>query len=72
MSFISVMRSWIYSIITPVFSVIWFKWSNILICWFAAQETFPNIINIENSSAASYFFQDSWIEISKEKHLFKK
>ncbi len=27
----------------------------ILICWFAAQETFLIIINVENSCAASYF-----------------
>ncbi len=27
----------------------------ILICWFAAQETFLIIINVENSCTASYF-----------------
>ncbi len=36
----------------------------ILICWFAAQETFLIIINVENSCAAEFFvrvffFQDS-------------
>ncbi len=48
------MQSWIFSIITSV--------SNdpseiILLCWFAAQETFLIIINVKNSSAASYFFK---------------
>ncbi len=53
MQFIPVMQSWIFSIITPVFS---FTWSSeiILICWFAAQETFLIIINVENSCAAEY------------------
>ncbi len=48
------MRSWIFSIITAVFSVTWSS-EIILICWFAAQETFLIITNIENSCAASYF-----------------
>ncbi len=48
----SVMRSWIFRIITPVFSVTWSS-EIILICWFAAQETFLIISNVENSSAAS-------------------
>ncbi len=43
-----------YSIITPVFSVTWSS-EIILICWFAAQETFLIIINVENSCAAQYF-----------------
>ncbi len=38
----------IFSIITPVFSVTWSS-EIILICWFAAQETFLIIINVENS-----------------------
>ncbi len=53
----------------------------ILICWFAAQETFL-IINVENSCAASYFsqwklwniliFKIPWlIESLKEQHLFE-
>ncbi len=42
------MHSWIFSIITPVFSVTWSS-EIILICWFAAQETFLIIINVENS-----------------------
>ncbi len=57
----------------------------ILICWFAAQETFLIIINVENSCAAQYFsgnhdafyFQVNilfillWIKSSKEQHLFE-
>ncbi len=54
LSFISVMRSCIFSIITPVFSVTWSS-EIIIICWFAAQETFLIIINVENSCAAQYF-----------------
>ncbi len=50
MSFISVMRSCIFSIITPVFSVTWSS-EIIIICWFAAQETFLNMINV----AVEYF-----------------
>ncbi len=42
------MRSCIFSIITPDFSVTWSS-EIILICWFAAQETFMIIINVENS-----------------------
>ncbi len=38
MQFIPVMRSWIFSIITPVFSVTWSS-EIILIWWFAALET---------------------------------
>ncbi len=48
------MRSCIFSIITPVFSVTWSS-EIILICWFAAQERFLIIINVENSCAAQYF-----------------
>ncbi len=55
MYFVSVMQSWMFSIITPVFSVTWSS-EIILICWFAAQETFLIIINVKNSCAASYFF----------------
>jgi len=40
-------------IITAVFSVTW-SFRNHSICWFAAQETFLIIINVENSCAASY------------------
>ncbi len=62
------MLSWIFIIITPVFSVTWSS-EIILIYWFAAQELFLYIINVENSCAASYFcgsvlhfiFQDSLI-----------
>ncbi len=46
MSFISVMRSCIFSIITPVFSVTWSS-EIILIYWFA-QEAFMIIVNVEN------------------------
>ncbi len=40
-------QSWIFSIITPVFSVTWSS-EIILICWFAAQETFIIYINVKN------------------------
>ncbi len=50
----------------------------ILICWFAAQETFRIIINVESSCAASDFFVETiffinlwWIESSKEKHILE-
>ncbi len=43
-------QSWIFSIITPVFSVTWSS-EIILICWFTAQETFLIISNVENSCA---------------------
>ncbi len=46
MYFFPVMQSWIFSIITPVFSVTWSSEIS-LIYWFAAQETFI-IINAEN------------------------
>ncbi len=39
-------QSWISSIIAPVFSVTWFFRSH-YICWFAAQEPFLIIINVE-------------------------
>ncbi len=75
MQFIPV--SWIFSIITPIFSVTWFfrNHSNI-----AAQETFIIIINdnnnVENSCATSHFYENSeifswWIESSKEQYLFE-
>ncbi len=48
------MRSCIFSMITPVFSVTWSS-EIILIYWFTDQETFLIIINVENSWAASYF-----------------
>ncbi len=47
------MRSCISSIITPVFCVTWSS-EIIIICWFAARETFLIIINVENSRAAEY------------------
>ncbi len=44
------MQSWIFSIITPVFSVTWHDPSEIiLICWSAAQETFIFVINVGKS-----------------------
>ncbi len=46
-------QSCIFSIITPVFSVTWSS-EIIIICWFAAQETFLIIISVENSCAAEY------------------
>ncbi len=62
-----------------VFSVTWSS-EIIIICWFAAQETFMIIINVENSCAAQYFCGNwdtfilffrihRWIESSKEQHL---
>ncbi len=69
----------IFSIITPVFSVTWSS-EIILIFWFAAQETFLIIINVENSCAAEYVCGKLWhylffrihrsIKSSKEQHLF--
>ncbi len=53
----------------------------ILICWFAAQETFLIIIiNVENSCAAQCFCRNwcilffrihRWVESSKDQHLFE-
>ncbi len=73
-------QSCIFSIITPVFSVTWSS-EIIIIYWFAAQETFLIIINVENSCAAQYFCGNwdtfyflriyRWIESSIEQHLFE-
>jgi len=41
-----------FSIITTVFSVSHDPLEIILICWFDAQKTFLNIINVKNSPAA--------------------
>ncbi len=64
----------IFSIITPVFSVTWSS-EIILICWFAAQETFLIIINAEIRFAAQYFCGNGdklhFHESSKEQHLFE-
>ncbi len=49
------MQSWIIRIITPVFRVSHDPSEIIMIYWFAAQETFLIIINVENSYAAYYF-----------------
>ncbi len=52
----------------------------IIICWFAAQETFLIIINDKNSYAAQYFTGTMiyfifrihrWTQSSKEQHLFE-
>ncbi len=56
-------QSCIFSIITPVFSVTWSS-EIILIYWFAAQETFLIIINVENihifvQTVIHFIFQDS-------------
>ncbi len=73
-SFIPVMRSCIFSIITPVFSVTWSS-EIIIICWFAAQETFLININVENSFCGNgniFHFRILWcVEILKEQHLFE-
>ncbi len=66
MSFISVMRSWIFSIITPVFSVTWS--SEIILIWFDAQETFLIIINVEKLWklwCILFFRIHRWIESSR-------
>ncbi len=79
------MCSCIFSIITSVFSVAWSS-EIILIYWFAAQETFLIIINVENScgNCDAFYFSlmffllfvffyliHRWIESSKEQHLFE-
>ncbi len=69
MSFISVMRSCIFSIITPVFSVTWSS-EIIIICWFAAQETFLIIINVENYG--SLFLSKNKVFISLVRLLIYK
>ncbi len=71
------MQSWTFSIITSLFSVTWFfrNHSNMLIC---CSKTF--IISIENSCAASYFFeshdaffifQDFWFTQTSKELLFE-
>ncbi len=71
-------QSWIFIIIT---SVSHDSSEIILICWFAAQETFRIIINVEYSCAVTFFyflqklwffFQKclSWMERSEERNLF--
>ncbi len=67
----------IFSIITPVFRVTWSS-EIIIICWFAAQETFLIIIDVENSCAAKYFCWSSdpfycihFQYLMNRKHLFK-
>ncbi len=74
--FFSCDQSWIFSFLTPVFSVTWSfrNHSNILIC--CSIKVFIIIINVENSCAASYlilcflFFSDSilrvWISMNRE------
>ncbi len=69
------MRSCIFSIITPVFSVTWSS-EIIIIYWFTAQETILIIINVKNSYAASYFCGnvDTFYLVgfsSKEQYLFE-
>ncbi len=50
---IALKQGWISSIITTVFNVTW-SLEIILICWFAAQEIFLIIINLENSGILLY------------------
>ncbi len=73
------MRSCIFSIITPVFSVTWSS-EIIIIYWFTAQQTVLIILNVENSRSALYFCVKHehfifriiwWIENSKGQHLFE-
>ncbi len=68
-------QSCIFSIITPVFRVTWSS-EIIIICWFAAQETFLIIINVENidifdiATVMSFWFSldsqssESWSKLS--------
>ncbi len=54
-----------------VFSVTWSSEIS-LICWFAAQETFLIIINVDNSCAASFFMEtDIYILGFFDAHKFK-
>ncbi len=73
------MRSCIFSIITPVFSVTWSSEIS-TIYWFATKKIYENITVIaENSCAASCFFENHyiffriiwWIKSPKEQHLFE-
>ncbi len=64
------MRSCIFSIITAVFSVTWSS-EIILICWFAAQETFLIIINVENTCADEYFC-GNWHNFFSGNRKFKR
>ncbi len=66
MQIISVMRSWIFIIITPVFSVTWSS-EIILIYWFAAKETFLIIIKVENSCTARTFCKQIPFYVAKKK-----
>ncbi len=70
------MRSCIFIIITPVFSVTWSS-EIILICWFTVQETFLIIINVENCCAASYLCGNfdiiqSWVRLKIYLFFFNK
>ncbi len=51
---IAVFKAVFSASLLPVFSVTWSS-EIILICWFADQQTFLIIINVENSCAAEYF-----------------
>ncbi len=59
------MRSWIFSIITPVFSVTWSS-EIIIIFWYAAQETFLININVEISCAAKFKEKKSYTWIIQD------
>ncbi len=64
------MQSWIFSIITSVFSVTWSS-EIIIIWWFAAQETFLIIIIFESSCGNhDKNFEDSLVN-KKGTALFK-
>ncbi len=52
------MQSWIFCIISPVFSVTW-SFRNLFNKLFADQETYLIIINVENSCAAKYYFVET-------------
>ncbi len=75
--FISVMRSCIFSIITPVFSVTWSS-EIIIICWFTAQETW--LLSMLSMCYFIFlwklwyilFFRILWLIKHLKQHLFEK
>ncbi len=66
------MQSWNFSRHYFIFQCHMIFQKSFVICWFAAQETFLIIINVENSCAAQFFFLLWWIEWEQHylKHIF--
>ncbi len=63
------MRSWIFSIITPVFSVTWSRnHSNMPICWFLLLSMLKSFLLLNSFVKTLIFIQDSLIN---RKHLFE-